>query len=134
MDNLVEAHRWFAQAEADLVSARDSLSGHHYEWACFQCQQAGEKALKALLYRLGRREIITHSLRDLVRACANAGQALQMLEEPARRLDAFYIQTRYPDSLLGSDIPATYFTKDDGEQCLAFAESILTTVRPLTSA
>jgi HEPN domain-containing protein len=36
---------WFEQAEADLRAAVLSTSGGAHEWACFQSQQAGEKAL-----------------------------------------------------------------------------------------
>jgi HEPN domain-containing protein len=44
---------WFEQAKADLRAAELSASGGAHEWACFQAQQAGEKALKALLYGHG---------------------------------------------------------------------------------
>ena len=63
------ARAWFEQAEADLRAAELSASGGANEWACFQAQQAGEKALKALLYGRGFTSIITHSLRRLVREC-----------------------------------------------------------------
>ncbi|MCX7827348.1 MAG: HEPN domain-containing protein, partial [Verrucomicrobiae bacterium] len=48
--NVREAQRWLAQAEADLNAARDSRFAKHFEWACFQAQQAGEKAMKALWF------------------------------------------------------------------------------------
>src|SRR5713226_310359 len=63
------ARVWFEQAEADLRAAELSASGGANEWACFQAQQAGEKALKALLYGRGIPLILTHSLRRLVREC-----------------------------------------------------------------
>jgi len=63
------ARAWFEQAEADLRAAELSASGGVNEWACFQAQQAGEQALKALLYGRGFTSIITHSLRRLVREC-----------------------------------------------------------------
>lgn len=46
------------QAEADLRAADHSMAGGSYEWACFQAQQAGEKALKAYLYALDQHYII----------------------------------------------------------------------------
>lgn len=42
---------WLKQADSDLCAAEDSASSNHYEWACFQAQQAAEKALKALLFQ-----------------------------------------------------------------------------------
>lgn len=40
---------WLKQAYSDLQAAEDSAGSDHHEWACFQAQQAAEKALKALL-------------------------------------------------------------------------------------
>ena len=45
-----EAERWLAQAQSDLAFAEYGLDGGFYAQACFMCQQAGEKALKALHY------------------------------------------------------------------------------------
>jgi len=44
---------WLKQADSDLCAAEDSASSTHYEWACFQAQQAAEKALKALIISKG---------------------------------------------------------------------------------
>jgi HEPN domain-containing protein len=43
-----DARRWLQQAQADLGAARNSLAAGNHEWAAFQSQQAGEKALKSL--------------------------------------------------------------------------------------
>jgi HEPN domain-containing protein len=43
--------KWLKQAEADLKAAKDSLNDENYEWSCFQSQQSGEKALKAVFMR-----------------------------------------------------------------------------------
>ncbi len=43
---------WLNQAEKDLSAAEDSMASLHYEWSCFQSQQAAEKAFKALLMSL----------------------------------------------------------------------------------
>lgn len=45
-----EARRWLKQAFADRGAAEASLASGHFEWACFQAQQAAEKALKALWF------------------------------------------------------------------------------------
>jgi HEPN domain-containing protein len=52
-ENLKESLRWFKQAEKDLKAAKNSLQSADYEWACFQAQQAAEKALKSILYAKG---------------------------------------------------------------------------------
>jgi len=40
------------QADKDLKATTDSEKSGHYEWVCFQSQQAAEKALKSLLLYL----------------------------------------------------------------------------------
>lgn len=126
----VIARTWIEQAEADLGAAVDSARTGHYEWACFQAQQAGEKALKAVLYARGNTSIVTHSLRRLVRECRSFDAGFEKLAEHARVLDQFYIPTRYPNGLDVETPPARYYDRSDAEQCLSSAQSILEHVRP----
>jgi len=44
---------WLRQSEADLATARGSLSAGHCEWACFSAQQAAQKVVKALYLKRG---------------------------------------------------------------------------------
>jgi HEPN domain-containing protein len=124
------ARAWFEQAEADLRAAELSAAGAAYEWACFQAQQAGEKALKAFLYARGFTAIVTHSLRRLLRECGALEPAFSNLAEAGRLLDQHYIATRYPNSLDEEMPPARYYEKGDAETCLQSARSILDRVRP----
>jgi HEPN domain-containing protein len=124
------ARAWFEQAEADLRAAELSASGSANEWACFQAQQAGEKALKALLYGRGFTSIITHSLRRLVRECEALEASFSGLGEAARLLDQHYIPTRYPNGLDEELPPTRYYEKGDADACLRSARSILEHVRP----
>ncbi len=129
-----EAQRWLRQAEADLEGARVSMAGGRYEWACFQAQQAGEKALKAYLYGKGHTSIMTHSLTELVRECRRLEPALSQLVDAAKFLDMFYISTRYPNGLAGSLTPAEFYEKRDAERCLSSSELILTTSKKFIAA
>ena len=45
-----EAKRWLQQARTDLEASTDSRTAGHYEWACFQAQQAAEKGMKAIWF------------------------------------------------------------------------------------
>lgn len=126
----VLARTWFEQAEADFAAARDSAAAGHNEWSCFQAQQAGEKALKAFLYAHGRTSIITHSLRRLLQECRAIDASFAALDEHGRRLDQFYIPTRYPNGIDEEIPPARYYDRTDAEQCLQSAQSILDHVRP----
>lgn len=127
---LPRARAWFEQAEADLRAADLSASGGAHEWACFQAQQAGEKALKALLYGRGFPSIITHSLRRLVRECETFDEMFRALGEAARLLDQHYIATRFPTDLDKELPPTRYYEKGDADMCLQSARSILERVKP----
>ena len=124
----MEEQRWLRQAEKDLESAQDSSRAEHYEWACFQSQQAAEKALKAFLYSRGLRAILTHSIRDLVLECSRYEPGFGSLLDEAKVLDTYFIPTRYPNGLVGNDIPAHYYTEEDASRCISYAGSMLTTV------
>jgi HEPN domain-containing protein len=117
--------RWIQQALADVSAAHDSLKTQHFEWACFQAQQAAEKGLKSFLFFRGRTSIITHSLVDLIRAAQTLEPSFSGLMTEAKYLDAYYIGTRYPNGLMSQDPPARYFDQKDANQCIQSAQSIL---------
>lgn len=127
--DVVEALRWLRQAEKDLESARDSSNSGHYEWACFQAQQAAEKALKAFLLSKGFRAILSHSIRELLQDCSKYAAGLELFISKGKVLDSYYIPTRYPNGLVGSQIPAEYYSAEDAETCINYAESILSEVK-----
>ena len=127
-------NRWLRQAHADLQAARDSSAAEHYEWACFQAQQAAEKAIKAFLYSRGRTSILSHSLTELVQEACALESSFGSAASNAHRLDAYYIPTRYPNGLAGEITPSEFYTKEDAQQCLASAESILTVASRYTKS
>ena len=129
----MEEQRWLRQAEKDLQSARDSVAAKHYEWACFQSQQAAEKALKAFLYSKGLRAILTHSVRDLVLDCSKHEKDLGKLVSQGKVLDSYYISARHPNALVGNQIPAEYYSQEDADQCISYAELILKTAKRFMS-
>lgn len=121
--------KWLRQALADLEAARVSLAAGHFEWSCFQAQQAAEKAMKAFLYARGYTSILTHSLKELTSEAVKLEPVFRNVASAARRLDTFYVPTRYPNGLAGDMTPAEFYEQEDAEQCLSFAESILTIVK-----
>ena len=127
----IEAGKWYTQAEADLRAAQDSITSKHYDWACFQAQQAAEKAVKFFLYDRGYTSIITHSLKELVRECKKQEKEFSELESYARTLDMFYIPTRRPNGLAGDLSPAEFYEEEDAVKCASYAASILTTVKKI---
>ncbi|RKZ29964.1 hypothetical protein DRQ33_08335, partial [bacterium] len=64
------AKDWLAQARKDIEAAKDMMADGHYEWACFICQQSGEKALKSVAFAFNS-EIWGHNLTTLLRALSD---------------------------------------------------------------
>jgi len=126
-----EAERWLAQARSDLDFARVGVREGFFAQACFHCQQAAEKALKALHYFGGARFVPGHSLVELLAPLAATDHSLMSLQEAARRLDQLYIPTRYPNGLPGG-VPAEVFSREQAaeaiKQAAAFLERALATI------
>ncbi len=87
---------WMAQVKRDLESAEWAMRRGYYEWACFMCQQAAEKALKAVYLERGA-EVWGHSVRHMLRGLQAEidPAAYSSLDDCARDLDTYYI----PDTL-----------------------------------
>lgn len=115
---------WLRQAEDDLLWAKDTLEKKRYAQACFTAQQVGEKALKALALHLGYDSIRSHSIREIAEALEINGDIANM----AKRLDLYYISARYPDAF-PSGAPFEYFTPDQAEEAVFFAEKLVVDVR-----
>ena len=127
--NEEEAARWLRQAEHDLDAAKITAAAGSFDWTCFQSQQSAEKALKALLYRQGYRKILTHSVFELILEAERAGFGVGQFGREAKQLDSVYISARYPNGIAGSMTPSEYYGKEDAEECLKSAGSILREVR-----
>ncbi len=123
---------WLRQAEADLQHARHSVSGGHYEWACFAAQQAGEKAAKGAHARWGQ-EAWGHSVTELLEALRQVVPNVEdRLLDQARALDKLYVPTRYPNGL-PAGAPADYFTREEAERAISQAEGIVAFCRGVLS-
>ena len=127
-----DAQAWLEQAEHDLAAARDSLAAGHFEWVCFQSQQAAEKALKAYLLTAGRSHQRTHAVTELLDECVRIEPEFERIR-PSMELDQYYVSTRYPDALAGGP-PYRAFTQRTAERCLSLASSLIEFVtRSITS-
>ena len=123
-----EGRRWLVQAENDLRFAELASRERFFAQACFNSQQAAEKALKAFLYARGAEQVMGHSVADLAAECARLEPEFAELKERAAPLDQFYLSTRYPNSLPGG-IPAEAFTARDAERALEMAREVIAVVR-----
>ena len=124
----VEAGRWLAQAESDLAFAEVGVREGFFAQACFICQQASEKALKALHYGRGARIVLGHSLVELLQNLVSDHPPLSDLGDAARQLDLYYIPTRYPNGLPGG-VPAEAFTATQATEAVAYARRFIAIAR-----
>jgi HEPN domain-containing protein len=90
---------WIQKAEEDFFAA-NQLAGAHaltpFNVVCFHCQQAAEKWLKARLCENDVHFPKTQDLRQLLALLRSAYPPLTGLQDQARRLSFFSIDTRYP--------------------------------------
>ena len=116
MQPLKEALRWSSQAEDDLKFVEWLVEEKtFFDKGCFISQQAGEKILKACLYALGKKQVIGHSLVELVAELSEKDPQFRGIQSEARRLDRYYIPTRYPNGLPGGTPFQVFTTEDLGE-------------------
>ncbi len=99
-----EAELWWTQARRDLRTAKNCHASHDYYAAVFFCQQAVEKALKAVvLHRLRELPPRTHNLLEL----GDSLKAPKRIRTFLMELTPEYVTTRYPDAA-GGPIDALY--------------------------
>ena len=87
------------------------------------------KIPKGLLYARGYRRILTHSVYELIREICKYEPSFLALKSEAKALDAAYITTRYPDSIVGNLTPSEYYDQEDAEECIEHADSICSAAR-----
>ena len=88
-----EIHSWMELAESDLEVAQILHNAEKFAGAVYHCQQALEKALKALyITEVGAMFPRTHSLAEIAEPTSFPKDKVDFL----RDLTAKYIDTRYP--------------------------------------
>jgi len=93
------ANAWLRKAASDLATVEACLAaGRGLDAACFHCQQAAEKALKAFLIARDQDFPHTHDLQRLVALCAKVEAGFRRLQTAAQRLNPYAVDFRYePD-------------------------------------
>lgn len=119
----LEAEAWLARANDDLGAARKLLSGQDpfTASASYHCQQAAEKALKAVLASSGEAIPKTHDLRVLIGRCVAIETSLEALRDACDELTPYATEFRYPTSS-----PDPTFVEVDA--AIAFASAIVQAV------
>ena len=89
---------WVDQALYDLETAQAMLASGRYLYVLFCCQQAAEKALKAVIVR--RTGELPPRVHNLMRLAETA--KIQLTPDVQRflgELSSYYIQSRYPEEI-----------------------------------
>jgi HEPN domain-containing protein len=118
---------WMRYARADSIVAQHLITHHPIllEIVCFHCQQAGEKALKAILAYYDERVPRTHDLREILQQCEeHVPKLLSKFAEHADQLTNFAVITRYPNEEMK-------VTEADLKLALEYAKQILEYVEAL---
>jgi len=113
---------WLSASDRDTQAADALLRDEVYEAVAFHCQQAAEKALKAL--------VVEHRLHERSHACVVLCETLTGLgvtipaevAEASRRLDMHYIGARYPNGVGGP--PKDFYDEALARECLQWAETV----------
>ncbi|XP_068720137.1 sacsin-like [Montipora capricornis] len=120
-----EAKRWLRQAKADLEAAVNgfSLTIPFYEWICFQCHQAAEKAIKAVRYENGVEKVDVH---NLVLNCSDlADTKLIDLARALEKLVGDSTRMRYPDRVPHPQIPNDLYSRSMANEAQEIAARIV---------
>ncbi|MGQ9720928.1 MAG: HEPN domain-containing protein [Candidatus Jordarchaeum sp.] len=121
-----ESLRWFTHARDEFEDADDLRKRGRFYLALFHFQQAAEKALKAYLYsKLKSVEVIY--IRSIGGLSAMALEIDKDFEKiiVAKKLDIYYLPTRYPNSLPGG-VPSRYFDDPkEAEEAMQLAKSVI---------
>ncbi len=124
-----EFDRWFREALWDLETAKILHRERRYNAAAFYSQQAAEKALKALLYRINEapwgHSVRVLLMRYLERTNESAEDDLLVC---ARELDRHYIPSRYPNAH-PSGTPHEAYDSYTSERAIRCAELLIEFVR-----
>jgi HEPN domain-containing protein len=120
--NASEAQRWMAYARSDLDAAYLLLKKGEYfpRQICFMSQQAGEKALKAVLVYLGIQFPKIHDL-DRLRELIPPGWQVKEKFPQLYDLSVWSVEARYPGHT--PDV-----TEQEARESLQLAEAVFEAV------
>lgn len=118
-----ESKFWLSFAERDLENARWEIRGRYCEWACFVCEKAVEKALKAVYIALDK-ESLCNSIVVLVEKLRKHLEIDERIIKAVKFIDEHSWST-YPN-YCDSVITANYYPEYIAEKVIRNAEQVLT--------
>lgn len=124
-----ESSRWLEQARIEFQDAEELRKRERYYLALFHFQQAAEKALKAYLYLKVQsiQVFYTHSIDELLDMAKEYDPDFDNVRS-AKKLDSYYVPTRYPNGLPGG-IPAKFYDDPlEAEESMRLADGLISLV------
>jgi len=115
-----DVRAWLEYAEADRRSAYNAMGAEDYRDVAFHCQQAVEKALKALIvHRTQQCPPYVHNLRQWLNHVLDLAPPL-VLVEAVLKINLHYRATRYPG--VADDL--SFYVVQNAEDLLAQMEQV----------
>jgi len=98
MKNRTLVEQWLSRAQSNLDRARCGKTQDTilYEDLCFDCQQAAEKSLKALLVACDKESPHTHIIAHLLETLEQGGLEIPEDVKSSSDLTEYAVHTRYP--------------------------------------
>jgi HEPN domain-containing protein len=118
-------------AEDSLGAAKDLFTNQRWAKTCFMSQQSAKLALKAALNALGR-ERKGHDIHVMVEELSEEKEEISTLMDGAKRLDQYYIPTRYMNAF-SEGSAKSHFTEEQAKEAIEIAEKILLKVKEIVS-
>ena len=119
---------WCEKAEGDLEVAKLIYEHKKERWdiACYHCQQAVEKYLKAFLIFSGQTPPRTHDLLRLITDCIPFDAKFANFQTRVDELNDYSVTTRYPSNLDEDfDEALARDAIQYAEQIIAFVKGVL---------
>jgi HEPN domain-containing protein len=106
-DEIKHLKQWLEKAEHDLIAAKLIIENQPIilDVACFHCQQAVEKYLKAFLVFKKQDFPKTHNLDILLKGCSDLNPIFATLD--LGNLEDFAVRGRYPHDFVSPDAAET---------------------------
>ena len=114
-----EIIHWWKQAQSDFHKAEVLNKGKQYDGVAFYCQQAVEKALKAVILLKTKEKTEGHSLVYLGQKSGIPERFFSGL----KKLSPQYFLSRYPDA--SEEIPYELYDESSAKEFLSSAREVL---------
>jgi HEPN domain-containing protein len=124
-----DPHEWLRRARSNLARASQGQVTPDvlFEDACFDAQQAVEKALKALLVLRGVQVPRTHAISELITMLAELGFDIPTDLQEASTLTDYAVAARYPG-------PSEPVLAEDYEKAVAIAAAVVSWASRIVAA